>query len=214
MSSTTPAQKNRRRRRLAAIIVVGSLTVAGLATGSLAVFTDNADTTQNNFTAGTIDLSLTEGATYALFSSTDVKPGDYITADGNDAAGDWIKLLVNNDGVNELRYAMTSTVSDNAGTGNLEDQLLVKVALTTVPGSCAQANLGTVLYGGASGRRSRAWPSATVRSARTAATRSSPQARPRRSASGRTCPSMPRAGPGRTSPSRTRTTRFRVTWST
>ena len=140
MSATTGTDKNRRRRRLGAILVVGSLAVAGLATGSLAIFTDQNNTAPNSFHAGTIKLDL--GVTnWPAFSSLDVKPGDTIG---------WTPLTVTNAGENALRWAMTNSHGGAGDPANkLADAIVVKIAVDGGTGSCSTQ--GTTFYGGADG---------------------------------------------------------------
>ena len=69
---------------------------------SMALFTDNAVVNNNNFTAGTIDISTTPAT--ALFNVSAMMPGDSVYG----------QLNVANGGSGQLRYAMTSSSTDDS----------------------------------------------------------------------------------------------------
>lgn len=117
----------------AAVVLVG---VALIAVTSLALFTDSATVPANTFSTGTIDIATSP--TTALVTMSAMVPGDQVTA----------PLTVLNNGSLALRYAMTSTTT--------EDTLAAQLVLTVKSGvaSCSNANWaasGTTLYSGALG---------------------------------------------------------------
>lgn len=128
-------------RRGRAFPIVATLAVLAVAASlftiaSLALFTDSATVGGNAFTTGTVDIA-TSPATAAVTASG-MAPGDQVTA----------PLTVNNNGTLQLRYAITSTTT--------EDVLASQLALTIKSGvtTCDDANwaaTGTVLYNGALG---------------------------------------------------------------
>ena len=114
----------------AAVVLVG---VALIAVTSLALFTDSATVPANTFSTGTIDIATSP--TTALVTMSAMVPGDQVTA----------PLTVQNNGTLQLRYAMTSTTT--------EDTLAAQLVLTVKSGvsSCTNANWsasGSTLYSG------------------------------------------------------------------
>jgi spore coat-associated protein N len=100
--------------------------------GALAVFTDTAGVPSNTFSTGTVDISTSPQSALVTFSN--MAPGDQVTA----------PITVSNAGSLDLRYAVTSTTTENALAGQL--QLTIKSGVTT----CTNAGFGgsgTVLYG-------------------------------------------------------------------
>lgn len=98
----------------------------------LALFTDSASVGSNTFGTGTVDISTSP--TSALVAFSDMAPGDQVTA----------PITVSNDGSLELRYAVTSTTTDNTLAAQLD--LTIKSGVT----ACTNAGFGTdgtVLYG-------------------------------------------------------------------
>ena len=158
---------------LAAIGLLGSL--GGLA--GLAVFTDQATIGANAFDTGSVTISTTP--TTALVTFTGMAPGDSVQP----SAG----VVVSNDGTLELRYAISSTTTEDVLAAALD--LTIKTIDVTTPGSRA-----TTLTGSARSIARptwAAWPastwSATRRRASRAASACWPPASPRRSASGWSC---------------------------
>ncbi|MCP5029951.1 MAG: hypothetical protein GY929_27100 [Actinomycetia bacterium] len=103
---------------------------------SLALFTDSESVTGNAFTAGSVDLVATPAT--AVVTASAMAPGDQQTA----------SLDVANSGTLELRYAVTSTTTEDVLAGQLT--LTIKSGVTT----CDDANWaadGTVLYSGVLG---------------------------------------------------------------
>jgi spore coat-associated protein N len=114
----------------AAVVLVG---VAMIAITSLALFTDSASVPANTFNTGTIDINTSP--TTALLAMSAMVPGDQVTA----------TLTVSNNGTLQLRYAVTSTTTEDALAAQLV--LTVKSGVTT----CNSANWsasGTTLYSG------------------------------------------------------------------
>jgi predicted ribosomally synthesized peptide with SipW-like signal peptide len=120
-----PSRARRRRRLFVAAMLVVSLGSLGAGLTSLAVWTDS-DAPTGAFTAGSIDITASPST---LFTVTGIVPGDTGSA----------TLNVENSGTAELRYALTSS-STNDDAKNLRDQL----ELTIREGACAG---GTVLSG-------------------------------------------------------------------
>ena len=103
-----------------------ALSVVGISIGtmmSLALFTDDTDVDNNNFSTGTIVL--TTNPTSALFSVSSMMPGDIVYG----------QLTVSNAGSGQLRYAMTSS-STNADTKDLRSAVTLQVK-EKAAGSCA-----------------------------------------------------------------------------
>jgi predicted ribosomally synthesized peptide with SipW-like signal peptide len=119
--------------KVAATIALVLLGAALVLISSLALFTDSATVGSNTFATGTVDIS-TSPAT-ALLSTAAMSPGDQVTA----------PLTVANDGTLELRYAVTSTTTEDTLAAELV--LSIKSGVTT----CDDANWttdGTTLYSG------------------------------------------------------------------
>jgi len=96
---------------------------------SLALFTDDVDVDNNQFTTGTVDL--TTNPTTAVFNVGVMMPGD-------DRYG---QLTVNNSGTADFRYSMTTSAT-NPDTKNLRSQLTVEVR-EKAAGACAADFTGT-----------------------------------------------------------------------
>lgn len=134
---TSHLQKNRSNPVKAllsvAVVLVG---LAMIAVTSLALFTDSATVPANAFNTGTIDINT--APTTAVVTMSGMTPGDQVTA----------PLTVSNDGSLDLRYAVTSTTT--------EDVLAAELVFTVKVGvvSCTDANwqaTGTTLYAGVLG---------------------------------------------------------------
>lgn len=118
--------------------VLATVAVLALAGGvftisSLALFTDAENVTGNTFTTGSVDLVATPAT--AVVTATAMVPGDQQTA----------PLDVANSGTLELRYAVTSTTTEDVLASELV--LTIKSGVTT----CDDANWtvdGAVLYTG------------------------------------------------------------------
>jgi predicted ribosomally synthesized peptide with SipW-like signal peptide len=119
-------------RKLTTTIVVLALLVSVLSVGVLAVFTDSTSVGANTFATGDVDLSTSPTSALVTFSA--MLPGDQVTA----------PITVTNDGSADLRYAITSTTTENTLAAQLD--LTVKSGVAT----CTNAGFGasgTVLYG-------------------------------------------------------------------
>ncbi len=123
---------NGTRRKLAATIVVLALLVGLLTVSALAVFTDTQSVASNTFSTGTVDISTSP--TSALVTFADMLPGDQVTA----------PITVTNAGTADLRYAITSTTTENVLAAQLD--LTIKSGVTTCTNAGFSAT-GTVIYG-------------------------------------------------------------------
>lgn len=128
-----------KKKPLAAVGAVAAVgVVAGLSVTSFALFTDQETIGGNTFTAGTLDLTVDVPTALVTYSVPAMVPGDQDTA----------PLVVGNGGTADLRYALSSTTTEDTLAGELD--LTVKVGVTT----CDDANWatdGTVLYTGVLG---------------------------------------------------------------
>jgi spore coat-associated protein N len=122
----------RRRRRLGALLLL-SLVSGSVGAGalSLAIFTDTDASSNNAFTAGSIDIG-PNPAMPAVFTVGTMMPGD--TVNGS--------LTVQNLGTAEFRYAMTSGWVDGPA-----PSLSAQLNLDVWAGNCAVVP-GTFLYSG------------------------------------------------------------------
>ena len=123
------------RKSLVLLAVVGILATFGLA-GS-ALFTASATVGNNTFTTGSVIISTSP--TSALVTFSNMAPGDQVTA----------PLTVTNDGTLAMRYAMTSTLTNDDNKG-LRSQL--QLTIKSGVSDCSNAGFaasGTSLYGGA-----------------------------------------------------------------
>lgn len=118
------------------LVVVGMLMALSVATmvttATGAVFTSNQSVGANAFTTGTVSISTSP--TTALVTLSGMAPGDQVTA----------PVTVSNNGSLQLRYAVTSTTTENTLAGQLA--MTVKTGVTT----CSNAGFsgsGTVIYG-------------------------------------------------------------------
>lgn len=136
MSSAKPKSERQRRSSpakallSAAVVLVG---VAMIAITSLALFTDSASVPANTFSTGTIDINTSP--TTALLTMATMTPGDQVTA----------PLTVSNNGTLQLRYAVTSTTTEDTLAAQLV--LTVKSGVTTCT-NAAWAGSGSTLYSG------------------------------------------------------------------
>jgi Camelysin metallo-endopeptidase. len=110
-----------------------ALTITSLSAAtmfSLALFTANATVDDNTFMTGTIDISTTPAT--ALFSVSGMMPGDSVYG----------QLNVANGGTGQLRYAMTSSSTDDSQ--HLADQVDLEIRQKAA-GTCAGDFTGTVV---------------------------------------------------------------------
>ena len=118
------------------LIVAVAIAVVGGVLGSrgLALFTSTATVGSNTFTTGSV--SLTTSPTTALVTFANMAPGDQVTA----------PITVTNAGTLALRYAVTSTTTENVLATQL--QLTIKSGVTTCT-NAAYAASGTLIYNAA-----------------------------------------------------------------
>ena len=119
-------------KKLAATGIVLAAFATVLAVSVQALFTDTASVPANTFTTGTLDISTLP--TTALVTFNPMAPGDEVTN----------SITVSNDGSLDLRYAITSTTTENVLAAELD--LTIKTGVTT----CTNAGFGvdgTVIYG-------------------------------------------------------------------
>ncbi len=122
------------------IIAVVAASVTG---GAMALFTDTETNAGNAFTAGTIDLALTNGSPLP-FSVSAMAPGDNVTG----------TLDVDNSGTLDLRYAITTTAD---GSSILDEQLDLEIkqgATTLYSGKLSSAAIGDPTQGAQAGDQS------------------------------------------------------------
>jgi predicted ribosomally synthesized peptide with SipW-like signal peptide len=123
------------RKHLSRILFV--LLLVGVIGGSLgvasnAIWTDSQNVGANVFSTGTIDIST--NPTTALVTFSGMAPGDQVTN----------PITVSNAGTLQLRYAVTSTTTENVLAAQLD--LTIKTGVT----ACTNAGFGasgTVIYG-------------------------------------------------------------------
>lgn len=112
-------------RRIGATMVVLTAFGALAALSITALFTDSASVGSNAFTTGTVDISTSPAS--ALVTYSGMAPGDQVTA----------PITVTNAGSLQLRYAVTSTTTENTLAAQLD--LTIKSGVTT----CTNAGFGT-----------------------------------------------------------------------
>lgn len=125
-----------RRRKLYVVLLAGGILGAAPWAATQALFTDTADVTDNQFTAGTVDISTSP--TTALVSYSNMAPGDSDTG----------ALVVSNAGTLALRYAITATAT-NTDSKNFREELdlVIKTVDVDATDPC-DAFDGTQLYTG------------------------------------------------------------------
>ena len=122
------------KRILVTIAAIGALTMLAAVAG-LAVFTDTASVGGNTFTTGTITISTSP--TSALVTLTDMAPGDSVQP----SAG---IVVTNGDALLELRYAITSTTTEDVLAAALD--LTIREIDVTVPATPCDDFDGAVIY--------------------------------------------------------------------
>lgn len=105
----------------------GALVVT--ATGAL--FTDSAVVSANSFTTGTLDVSASPAS--AVFNISNMAPGDV----------QYAPLTISNDGSLEMRYALSSTTTENTLAGQLD--MTINTGVTSCDASGFSS--GTTVYG-------------------------------------------------------------------
>lgn len=142
-----PARR-KRRRLLVAMLLASSLATVGAGAMSLAVFTDQASAS-GSWTTGTIVLGVTPST---AFTATGIMPGDSGAA----------IIGVKNNGVSQLRYAMSTGISGDTNGLGAQMQLVVKdgpivagacTGTTLSSGSMAVAAIGSASQGFQAGDR-------------------------------------------------------------
>ena len=115
------------------LITIGVMAalIGALVITAMALFTDTQSVPANAFTTGTIDISTSPITTLVTFSN--MLPGDQVTA----------PITVTNAGANQLRYAITSTTTENTLAAQLD--LTAKSGVTTCT-SGGFGSSGTVIY--------------------------------------------------------------------
>jgi hypothetical protein len=119
-------------KQVLATLAVVSVGASFVVFGSFAIFTDTASVPNNTFSTGTLDISTSPTTALVTFSGT--APGDEVTN----------PITVTNAGTLQLRYAVTSTTTEDTLAAQLD--LTIKTGVTT----CTNAGFdtdGTVVYG-------------------------------------------------------------------
>ncbi|MGH1491735.1 MAG: TasA family protein [Acidimicrobiales bacterium] len=117
-------------------VMLALLSALGLV--SFALYTDSESVATNSFTSGGIDLTVSPGSALVSLNTPPMSPGDQYTA----------PLTVGNAGTVDLRYAMTSTTTEDVLAGELV--MTIKSGVTT----CDNANWaasGSSIYSGVLG---------------------------------------------------------------
>ncbi len=122
------------KRILIAVTAIGGLSVLGGLAG-LAVFTDTASVGGNTFTTG--NITITTSPTSALITLADMAPGDSVQP----SAG---IVVTNGDALLELRYAITSTTTEDVLAAALD--LTIREIDATVPATPCDDFDGAVIY--------------------------------------------------------------------
>lgn len=122
------------RRILVTLLGIGLLALLSSLAG-LAVFTDTASVGGNTFTTGTVDISTSPATALVTFSN--MAPGDQVTN----------SIVVTNAGNLQLRYAVSSTTTENVLAAALD--LTIRTIDVTTPGVPCDNFDGTLLYGAA-----------------------------------------------------------------
>lgn len=128
----------RREAKIGAVALAGIAVCVLTVQGTLAAFTNQTSVGGTTFSAGVIDLAISPAS--ALVTYSGMHPGDTTTS----------SILVSNaPGSSALRYAISSSATDDDGKG-LKDQLLltVRTADATTPGTPCDDFDGTLLYRG------------------------------------------------------------------
>jgi len=107
------------KAKLATVITITGAALVILAlgimiTGALGLFTDQESVGSNSFSTGTLDLSANPASALVTFSN--MAPGDSVTG----------QLTLTNSGTLQLRYAMTTSAT-NDDAKNLRDQLQLTI---------------------------------------------------------------------------------------
>ena len=122
------------KRILVTLVAIGLLSMVGGLAG-FAVFTDTASVGSNTFTTGTVDISTSP--TTALVTFSNMAPGDSVTNG----------ITVTNAGSLALRYAITSTTTENTLAAQLDQTIWDEAAEGDAGTACNATAPATVLYG-------------------------------------------------------------------
>lgn len=122
-------------RKSSLTLLIAFAITSVFATASLALFTDSAPVDGNTIDTGTLDIAASPAI--AALTLSNMFPGDSVTG----------SIVVSNSGTGELRYSMSSTVTETVLSGELS--LKIKYGLTT----CDEASMndpaqGTAVYDG------------------------------------------------------------------
>ena len=122
------------RMFLIGLLAIGLLSTGGLA-GTAALFTDTQSVGANTFTTGTLDLTALPATAIVTFSA--MAPGD-------DTVG---AVTVTNGGTLQMRYAITSSTTENTLAALINLTVWDEAAEAVVDGSCDANAPASVLYG-------------------------------------------------------------------
>lgn len=118
-------------RKLYATVMVLAALVALLSLSALALFTSTASVPSNTFSTGTVSISTSPVSALVTFSA--MAPGDQVTA----------PITVTNAGTMALRYAVTSTTTENTLAAQLD--MTIKSGVSTCDNFEFDSD-GTVVY--------------------------------------------------------------------
>jgi predicted ribosomally synthesized peptide with SipW-like signal peptide len=121
--------------RILVVLLVVGVVAASLGVASNAIWTDSQDVDANVFSTGTINISTSP--TTALVTFDDMAPGDEVTND----------ITVTNAGSLELRYAVTSTTTENTLAAQLDLTIWDEAEEGDGGTDCNSTPPATVLYG-------------------------------------------------------------------
>ncbi len=124
-------ERGLRRVLMATAILIASIGTLGM-TLTGAVFFDSESVASNAFSTGTVDVAASPASAVVSFSN--MAPGDKVTA----------SLTVTNDGSLELRYAITSTSSEDFLAEQLDMTIKTDVSVCN---NGQFGNDGSVIYG-------------------------------------------------------------------
>ena len=122
-------------RKLVATALVLAAFVAVFSLSALALFTDTASVPGNTFTTGTVDISTSP--TSALVTFSGMAPGDSVVN----------PVTVTNAGTLQLRYAVTSTTTENTLAAQLDTTIWDENEEGDGNTTCNASAPGAVLYG-------------------------------------------------------------------
>jgi len=121
-------------KKLLATVAVLALFVSVISLGVLALFTDTASVPGNTFSTGTVDISTAPSSALVTFSG--MAPGDQVTN----------PLTVTNAGTLALRYAVTSTTTENTLAAQLDMTIWDENEEADGGTTCNATAPATVLY--------------------------------------------------------------------